>query len=472
MKSTLFHIFRYLLLLPTMWLFLSGTTQSPTAVPQKSLRAVLAPLDDTNWPHLADSLGIGFIWFEAPVDSSAVDSMYYECLSEVRRSGVMVGFWRTFDSEMSVSNQYQLLRHYAVKDSADMIPLLVLPEAYDVDSLQRCLDSCRLGFGQSPALCLQSDRAIPPQFERYHSLRTLVYYPQLMAGAGRQAVHIEHLKTSDHHGIDDRIRDLALTADMRDDLRFYYPRYRYFQDSVSVPDMVDVSHWQGKIDWQKVYDSGIRYAYIKSTQGRELLDDCCHDNVRTARAAGIRVGVYHFFNTKIPVRAQFRWFCANYQESNMDLRPMLDVETNAGKLSKEQLQDSVRLFMDLCEKKFGYRPVIYSYQIFYNRWLASAFWQETLFLALYREDRAPSTDGKGNAAIWQYSSKGRIPGIKGNVDLSKFHRNLDVRTLMLPSRANEPLVPPAARNMMLPGQALAPSEPEPSEQPVPLRPKE
>lgn len=156
----------------------------------------------------------------------------------------------------------------------------------------------------------------------------------------------------------------------------------------------------------------------------------------------------------------------------MDLRPMLDVETNAGKLSKEQLQDSVRLFMDLCEKKFGYRPVIYSYQIFYNRWLASAFWQETLFLALYREDRAPSTDGKGNAAIWQYSSKGRIPGIKGNVDLSKFHRNLDVRTLMLPSRANEPLVSPAARNMMLPGQALAPSEPEPSEQPVPLRPKE
>lgn len=434
MKSTFFRIFRYIFLLPLLWLCLSGTKLAPAAVPQENMRAVLAPLDDTNWPHLADSLGIRFIWFEAPEDSSAVDSMYYECLSEVRHSGVMVGFWRAFDSEMSVAEQYQLLRHYAIKDSADMIPLLVLPDDYDADSLQCCLDSCRIGFGQSAGLCLRSDAELPVRFERYHAVRTLVYYPQLMAGAGKQAVHIEHLKATNRHGLDGRVKELVLSPDMRDDLRFYYPRNRYFSDSVSVPDMIDVSHWQGQIDWKKVYDSGIRYAYIKSTQGRELLDDCCRENVRAARAAGIRVGVYHFFNTKIPVREQFRWFCANYQEGSMDLRPMLDVETNAGKLNKEQLQDSVRLFMELCEKKFGYRPVIYSYQIFYNRWLASAFWQETLFLALYREDRAPSTDGKGHAAIWQYSSKGRVPGIKGNVDLSKFHNELDINSLLLPAK--------------------------------------
>lgn len=439
-------------------------------MPHKSLRAVLAPLDDTNWPHLADSLGLSIIWFEAPVDSSALDSMYYECLSEVRRSGVLIGFWRLFDSDESVSVQYQTLRQFAVKDSTDMIPLLVLPDGYDPDSLQRCLDSCRIGFGQSPALCLASDQALPKQFERYHSVRTLVYYPQLMASAGKPVAHIEHLKTTDHRGLDRRVRELALTADMRDNLRHYYPRLRYFTDSVSVPDMIDVSHWQGKIDWQKVYDAGIRYAYIKLSQSTDLLDDCALQNVRAARAAGIKVGVYHFFSTKFSAREQFRWFCRNYKESSMDLRPMIDVESNAGKLGQAAMQDSVRMFMNLCEKKFGYRPVLYTYQTFYNRWLASAFWQETLFLALYREDRAPVTDGKGNAAIWQYSSKGRIRGIQGNVDLSKFHRDLDVRSLMLPSRVNEPLVPPAARDLMLQKKQLEAPEPADTGQKVALRP--
>ena len=76
-----------------------------------------------------------------------------------------------------------------------------------------------------------------------------------------------------------------------------------------VPDMIDVSHWQGEIDWKKVYDSGIRYAYIKISQGNSLADDRCRENIRKARAAGIRVGVYHFFTTKCSAEEQFRWFC-------------------------------------------------------------------------------------------------------------------------------------------------------------------
>ena len=124
-------------------------------------------------------------------------------------------------------------------------------------------------------------------------------------------------------------------------------------------------------------------------------------------------------------------FCQLYREEEMDLRPMLDVETNGGKLSKEALLQSVRTFMDACEKRFGYRPILYSYQIFYNKWLASAFWEETLMLALYREDRAPVTDGKGYASIWQYSNHARIDGIRGRVDTNKFHRDLDISTILI-----------------------------------------
>lgn len=471
MRKTISHIIRSLTVFCLLLLLATSAFAEQSA--GKSLRAILAPFDDTNWPHLADSLGIDVIWFEAPVDSSALDSMYYECMSEARRGGLLVGFWKSFDPEMSVSEQYRRLRQFAIKDSTDMIPLLVLPETYEKDSLQRCLDSCRIGFGQSPALCLDSDMKLPAQFNRYHSVRSLVYYPQLVAGSGK--VRLEILNGASRHTPIPHIgslREIILSADSLDDLRHYYPRLRYFTDSVSVPDMIDVSHWQGTINWQKVYDAGIRYAYIKCCQGTDLIDDRCKENVKAARAAGVRVGVYHFFSTKSSAREQFKWFCQNYKESDQDLRPMLDVESNGGKLGREALQDSVRVFMDLCEKKFGYRPILYSYQVFYNRYLAPAFWQETLMLALYREDRAPITDGKGRASIWQYSSKGRINGIKGNVDLNKFHRDVDIRTFMTPKAANQPLVPPAARTLMLQKQQIeAPASPE-VETAVPLKPTE
>ena len=388
-----------MLLMTLCWL--SGSAH--IEVKADEVHAVLSPLDDTNWKPLADSLGVNIIWYEAPRDSSVLDSMYYECISEARRDGLKVGFWTLFDSKRNVSEQYRQLRTFAISDSTDMIPLLVLPESYHVDSLQRCLDSCRSYFGQSPALCMHHDQPLPEQFDRYHAVRTA------------------------EEGCYPRIR---MAEKSMDDIRRHYPRHRYFEDSISVPDMIDVSHWQGEIDWKKVYESGIRYAYIKISQGKDLADDRCRENIRKARAAGIRVGVYHFFSTNCSAQEQFRWFCKHYREEEMDLRPMLDVERNKG-LSKEELQQQVGAFMDACEAKFGYRPVLYSYQIFYNRWLASAFWQETLMLALYREDRAPITDGKGHAAIWQYSDHGRINGIKGRVDMNKFHRDLDINSLLL-----------------------------------------
>ena len=111
------------------------------------VHAVLSPLDDRDWLPLADSLGVNIIWYEAPQDSSVLDSMYYDFISEARRVVLKVCFWKMFDSNRSVSEQYRQLRTFAISDSADMIPLLVLPESYHTDSLQQCLDSCRSYFG-------------------------------------------------------------------------------------------------------------------------------------------------------------------------------------------------------------------------------------------------------------------------------------------------------------------------------------
>ena len=163
------------------------------------VHAVLSPLDDRNWLSLADSLGVNVIWYEAPKDSSVLDSMYYECISEARRGGLKVGFWKMFDSNRSVSEQYRQLRTFAISDSADMIPLLVLPESYHTDSLQQCLDSCRSYFGQSPALCMSQDQPLAEQFDRYHTVRTA------------------------EEGCYPRIR---MAEKSMDDIRRHYPRHR------------------------------------------------------------------------------------------------------------------------------------------------------------------------------------------------------------------------------------------------------
>ena len=119
-----------MLLMTLCWL--SGSAH--IEVKADEVHAVLSPLDDTNWKPLADSLGVNIIWYEAPRDSSVLDSMYYECISEARRDGLKVGFWTLFDSKRSVSEQYRQLRTFAISDSTDMIPLLVLSESYHVDS--------------------------------------------------------------------------------------------------------------------------------------------------------------------------------------------------------------------------------------------------------------------------------------------------------------------------------------------------
>ena len=221
-------------------LLLGGTTMA------NEVHAVVAPLDDTDWLLLKDSLGVDVVWYETPIDSSVLDSMHYECISEARRGGLQVGFWKRFDTEKSVNEQYQVLRQFAISDSADMIPMLVLPAEYSVDSLQRCLDSCCSYFGRSPSLCLPQGQELPEQFKRYNAV-----------WASEEA---------------DNLLKMSFHADSLDDLRRHYPRWRYFEDSVSVPDMIDVSHWQGEINWEKVYASGVRYAYIKCSQGKDLAD--------------------------------------------------------------------------------------------------------------------------------------------------------------------------------------------------------
>ncbi|MBR6979765.1 MAG: glycosyl hydrolase family 25 [Prevotella sp.] len=197
-------------------------------------------------------------------------------------------------------------------------------------------------------------------------------------------------------------------------------------------DGIDISKYQGKINWKKVKaNSKIKFVYIKATEGASLLDKKYKSNLKGARDAGIPVGSYHFFTSHRSAKDQFANFKRHVPKNKQDLLPMVDVEEDGVRgCSRAKLQKSLDEFMQLVKKEYGKYPLLYCPLDFYNKMLAPEFNKYYIFIARYGKS-APRLHGPGKHNIWQYSEKGRIDGIPNLVDLDKFENGTSVRDIML-----------------------------------------
>lgn len=197
-------------------------------------------------------------------------------------------------------------------------------------------------------------------------------------------------------------------------------------------DGIDVSHHQGKIDWKEVAkDKQIKFVYIKATQGTSIKDKNYEQNIKGARRQGLRCGSYHYLSCLTSVRSQFRNFQKAMRGHKQDLIPMIDIEHEGVKRwSKKQVQDSVALFAKLIERKYGKKPLIYSHVNFYNSHLTPRYNKYFLFLSRYSSER-PSIKGVGRHNIWQFTDRGRVHGIHGNVDLDRFMSGTSLSSIRL-----------------------------------------
>lgn len=197
-------------------------------------------------------------------------------------------------------------------------------------------------------------------------------------------------------------------------------------------DGIDVSHHQGKIDWKEVAkDKQIKFVYIKATQGTSIKDKNYEQNIKGARRQGFRCGSYHYLSCLTSVRSQFRNFQKAMRGHKQDLIPMIDIEHEGVKRwSKKQVQDSVALFAKLIERKYGKKPLIYSHVNFYNSHLTPRYNKYFLFLSRYSSER-PSIKGVGRHNIWQFTDRGRVRGIHGNVDLDRFMSGTSLSSIRL-----------------------------------------
>ena len=190
----------------------------------------------------------------------------------------------------------------------------------------------------------------------------------------------------------------------------------HFLDNYS-RDGIDVSHYQGNINWEVVArETKISYAYLKATEGASLVDDTYRKNILGAKKAGIKVGSYHFYRPNVSVDEQFNNMTQNVLQDEQDLLPIIDIE-HAGKVSESQFIADLSLFLDKITKYYGRKPMLYTFHNFYNRYLSGRFPGYHWMIARYKEDEPTLDDGQ-NYIMWQYTCKGNIPGIKGNVDKS------------------------------------------------------
>lgn len=180
---------------------------------------------------------------------------------------------------------------------------------------------------------------------------------------------------------------------------------------------IDVSHYQGYIDWDQVATANVSYAYMKATEGASLVDKTYSRNIQEARRVGLSVGSYHFYRPNIDIESQFYNMTSTILKEDQDLVPIIDIE-HRGSVSESQFLSDLREFIEKVTAHYGKKPLLYTFHNFYNKHLVGQFTDYHWMIARYRSDSPTLNDGK-DFIMWQYSSSGYIPGIRGNVDRSK-----------------------------------------------------
>jgi lysozyme len=177
---------------------------------------------------------------------------------------------------------------------------------------------------------------------------------------------------------------------------------------------VDVSRHQGVIQWDRVAHDGIKVAYVKATEGGDLVDDRFVGNWSGAKRAGLEVGAYHFFTLCRPGADQARNFLSAAPPDRAALPPAVDLELGGNcraRPRRETLLDELAVFLSTVEDAWGRQVVVYTNDDFDTRYpvrqLGRPLW----------EVARPFRPNDARWRIWQLHGFAHVDGISSRVDL-------------------------------------------------------
>lgn len=190
---------------------------------------------------------------------------------------------------------------------------------------------------------------------------------------------------------------------------------------------LDVSQWQGHIDFQRVKDAGYSVVYIKAGEGSNTTDPFFEENYRKARRAGMEVGFYYYVTARSASQArhQAHHFVKITAKKEYECRLAMDFEDLIG-LSQGEIREIGSAFLRSVEDLTKTKPMVYS------DYSNTAIWKRPitdypLWLAYYNRRVPEPVNGWRTYTVWQYSNEGRVPGISTRVDLDQFRSDAFLR---------------------------------------------
>lgn len=178
---------------------------------------------------------------------------------------------------------------------------------------------------------------------------------------------------------------------------------------------VDVSSYQENVDFSKLREQGVEFAYVKATEGASHVDASFKEKWAAASDAGVLTGAYHFFVYSESGAAQAENFIKTVGELDGRLIPAVDMELSMGEVQNPpEVSDVVRglkAFLSVVEEKYGVKPLIYAQKDYYDKYLAADFseyprWVRNVFYPIL-------VDVGDDWAVWQYNDKGELKGYSG-----------------------------------------------------------
>lgn len=188
---------------------------------------------------------------------------------------------------------------------------------------------------------------------------------------------------------------------------------------------IDISHHQGYINWNAVDTENIFFAFMKATEGGNFKDKRFQQNWTAAKKTSLRRGAYHFFSFFKTGKEQAKNYIGSVKLTANDLPPVVDLEygryTEKNRPKASTIVKELRVMLQTFHRYYGKRPILYCTYNCYNLYVKGIFDEYPIWI---RDTQNGQPQLTKQWAFWQYSAKGRIAGIQGNVDLNVFYGSL------------------------------------------------
>lgn len=203
---------------------------------------------------------------------------------------------------------------------------------------------------------------------------------------------------------------------------------------------VDVSSYQGEIDWDVLASQDISFVFIKATEGSSFVDKKFAYNFEEAGKTSLAVGAYHFFSYDSEGRTQAENFINTVVPFEGMLPPVIDVEFYGDKAvnppDRVEVEKQLKTMLDLLEEHYGQKPVIYATEKSYELFLSDDYEEYDIWIR--NVISRPELSDDRIWTFWQYTNRESLDGYNGDekyIDVNVFYGDLGEYTSYLENNA-------------------------------------